>query len=268
MQQKVGDINIYYETYGTGEPLLLIEGFSYASWMWYKQVSELSKHYQVIVFDNRGVGKSDKPDSPYSIGMMADDAAALLHALGVNKAHVLGVSMGGYIAQSLAYSYPQLVQSLILCCTSFGGPKAVPLPQETAEIINNTAGLDQEQILYKGMSVAFTKEYFISHQDEVKKIIEWRLANPQPPYARKHQANAVSQANLEEYTQQIKIPTLIMTGTADRVIPAENSRLLTRAIKGAILIEFPGQGHLFFMEKAGDVNGEIISFLQQHPIME
>ena len=268
MRIRVNDLTLYCETYGTGEPLLLIEGFAYASWMWYRQVPELSKHYQLVVFDNRGVGQSDKPDTPYSIEMMADDAAGLLKVLGISKAHVLGVSMGGYIAQSLAARHPDLVHTLILCCTSFGGPNAVPMPVETATILTEVEGLTAEEILLRGMSVAFTEEYFRANPAEIGKIIGWRLAHPQPPHARRHQWNAVLGANLEENTRRIGVPTLIMTGTEDRVVPAENSRKLARMISGARLVEFPGQGHLFFIEKAEEFNREVIAFLRQHPIAD
>lgn len=266
MKINVNGINLYCEIHGSGEPLLLIEGFGYSSWMWYRQVPELSKHYQLIVFDNRGVGESDKPDVPYSIEMMADDAAGLLKALGIKKAHVLGVSMGGYIAQSLASRYPWLVRSLILCCTSFGGPKAVPMPPETMQILTDINGLTPEEILTRGMSAAFTEEYFQANPGEIKKIVGWRLANPQPLYARRHQWNAVARADLEEDTKKITAPTLIMTGTNDRVVPAENSRKIAQMIAGSRLVEFPGQGHLFFIEKAGEFNQEVLTFLGRHPI--
>ena len=121
----VNGINMYYETHGEGEPLLLIEGLGYSSWMWYKQIPELSKEYRVIVYDNRGVGRSAKPDSEYTIELMADDAASLLTALGVESAHVLGVSMGGYIAQELALRHPEKVRSLILAGTNRGEGNAL-----------------------------------------------------------------------------------------------------------------------------------------------
>ncbi len=102
-------INIYYEVHGSGEPLLLIEGLGYSSWMWYKQVPVLSKSHKVIIFDNRGAGNTDKPDSEYTVELMAEDAAGLLSELGVESAHVLGVSLGGYIAQELEKQFPEFV---------------------------------------------------------------------------------------------------------------------------------------------------------------
>ena len=125
-QVLVNGVKLYYEIHGTGEPLLLIEGLGYASWSWFRQIEVLSDSYGVVCFDNRGVGKSDKPDIPYSIELMADDVARLLESLSIEKAHILGVSMGGYIAQKLAINYPQKVKSLVLGCTSFGGSQSIP----------------------------------------------------------------------------------------------------------------------------------------------
>jgi len=114
-------INLYYEVYGQGEPLLLIMGLSLNSKSWFRTLPALSEHYQVIIFDNRGVGLSDKPNTPYSIELMAEDARAVLDAAGVETAHVYGISMGGMIAQKLAIKYPERIRSLILGCTTSGG---------------------------------------------------------------------------------------------------------------------------------------------------
>ena len=120
---KVNGIDIYYEIHGSGEPLLLIEGLGYSAWMWYKQIPTLSEQYKVIVFDNRGAGNTDKPDSEYSIEIMADDAAGLLRTLGIESAHMLGVSLGGFIAQELALRHPDMSKSLTLVSTNSGSPR-------------------------------------------------------------------------------------------------------------------------------------------------
>jgi pimeloyl-ACP methyl ester carboxylesterase len=127
--QRVNGIQIYYEEHGKGDPLLLIQGLGYPSGMWFLQIPALARNFRTIVFDNRGVGRTDKPDEEYSIPLMASDAAGLLHALGIKKAHVVGVSLGGYIAQELALSQPDLVDRLVLLATSCGGPEYVELTQ-------------------------------------------------------------------------------------------------------------------------------------------
>ena len=121
---QANEIEIYYEEHGSGEPLLLIMGWGGNTATWNPQLEGLAEQYRVIAFDNRGAGRTKAPDSPYTIPQMAADTAGLLHALGVPKAHVFGISMGGMVAQELALGYPELVGSLILGCTSAGGSTA------------------------------------------------------------------------------------------------------------------------------------------------
>lgn len=264
----VGDIQLYYEIHEqpgpaqTAKPLVLIEGLGYFTWMWYRQVPELSRHFRVIIFDNRGVGESDKPDVPYSIRMMADDLAGLLKELGIAKAHVLGASMGGFIAQEFALTYPEVVDRLVLLCTSPGGPRAIPMPAETVEALTSVAGLDPVATLRQMMAPALSADFPRLHADELEKIISWRLAKPQPRFAWQRQFDAVNQFNADGRLKGIKAPTLIMTGTDDRVLPAGNSQLIAEQIPGAKLVTIPGAGHLFFIERAEEVNAEILDFLQ------
>ena len=122
---KVDTVELYYEQHGSGAPLLLIMGLAADSMAWLFQVPEFSKHYRTIVFDNRGVGRSSKPAGPYTISQMADDTAGLLDVLGIARTHVVGVSMGGMIAQELALRHPRLVGGLVLACCM---PPRCPLP--------------------------------------------------------------------------------------------------------------------------------------------
>lgn len=259
-------IRIYCEMLGNGEPLLLIEGLGYATWMWYRQLEDLSGQYQAIVFDNRGVGKSDKPDTPYSIEMMAGDAAGLLVALGVRKAHVLGVSMGGLIAQALAIHHPDLVRSLVLACTTHGGPGSVPVPPETAAAMLNKKGLPEKDALREAMKYAFAPDFLDAHPEELEKIIAWRMSEPTPQYAKQRQMEAVLGVNLVHKLKDIEVPVLILTGDGDRVIPMANSELLHKAIKGSSLEVFPGGGHLFFIEQAPAFNRQVLAFLRRYPV--
>ena len=124
---RVGDINIYYEDYGKGEPLLLIAGWGTDLSCWLSQIPEFSTKYRVIAFDNRGAGRTDAPDEPYSFRMMADDAVGLLDALGIGQAHILGVSMGGCIAQEIAIEHPERTKSLILAATTAAPGRLSPV---------------------------------------------------------------------------------------------------------------------------------------------
>ena len=136
---------IYWEESGAGDPLLLIMGLGYSHDMWHRTRPAMADHYQTIVFDNRGVGKSDLPAGPYSIAQMADDAAAVLDAAGVERAHVYGISMGGMIAQELALNHPERVRSLILGCTACGGAKAVPTAAPVMQTLLDRAAMTPEE---------------------------------------------------------------------------------------------------------------------------
>src|SRR6202046_4175973 len=138
---------IYWDEQGSGEPLLLIMGLSYPSYMWHRTRPLLVKNYRTIAFDNRGVGQSDVPPGVYSIALMASDAAAVLDAAGVESAHVFGVSMGGMIAQEFALQYPKRVRSLVLGCTAAGGPTAVRADAEATQMLMTRDKMTPEQAI-------------------------------------------------------------------------------------------------------------------------
>ena len=134
---KTNNIELYYEVYGAGQPLVLISGLGYPLWQWHKMVPFLAEHFQVITFDNRGVGQSDKPAGPYTAQMLATDTAGLLDALGIEKAIIAGHSMGGFVAQAMALDFPQKVAKLILCSTNFGGPHHVTVTPEAMKVLTD-----------------------------------------------------------------------------------------------------------------------------------
>ena len=142
---KVGDINIYYEIHGEGEPLVLIMGYGGNSGQWFRQIPGLTKEYRVIVFDNRGTGRSDKPDISYTMETMAGDVAGLLDAIDIPAAHVYGVSMGGMIAQHVALNYPEKVKGLVLGCTTCGGEQHSVVPD--AEVMTLLFDMERMQQL-------------------------------------------------------------------------------------------------------------------------
>ncbi|MBI2488004.1 MAG: alpha/beta fold hydrolase [Deltaproteobacteria bacterium] len=282
---EVNDINIYYEIHGKGEPLLLVEGLGCSSWMWFKQIPDFSREYKVIVFDNRGVGDTDKPDMEYTMEMMADDAAGVLKALGIESAHVLGVSMGGFIAQEIAINYPDMVKSLALVSTSFSGRdimhrgssslfstfaglwELIPAMLEFRGKVNapmaNSFGLTTEKKIRYGLSLAFAPEYFNSHIEEIDRIVEWRLVHPQPLYAWKRQLIAGMKFDATDRAHQIKAPTLVVTGSEDRVVQPESSKRLVEKIPNSRFVEVQGTGHLPFIEQAEEFNKMVLSFLKE-----
>ncbi len=258
---KVNDVNLYYEIHGTGEPLLFIEGLGYSTWMWFKQVEYFSQHFKVIIFDNRGVGDSDKPDVPYSIEMMADDAVGLMKKLKIQRAHVLGISMGGIIAQELALKYPQIINKLVLGCTSFGGPNSIPMPPETIKASTPIKGISPEEQLRLAMAPAFGPGYMDANTEEIEQIIKMRMEKLTPSYAWLHQFSAAAAFNAEERISSIKSPTLILSGDQDNVLPVENSYFIHKKILNSRLEIFPGAGHLFFIEEALKFNKLVHRYL-------
>jgi len=217
----------------------------------------------VIVFDNRGSGKTDKPDIPYTIQLFANDTAGLMRVLDVKKAHVLGYSMGGLIAQRLALDHPEMIHGLILCSTFLAGPNMVPVSPDILKELQNIEGLTEEQIIRKNMALAYTKEYLREHQEEFDQMVAWRLRDNQPQYSYLRQLAAATNFNIEDRLKEIRNPTLILHGDLDNIVPAENARLIAKAIPQAQLIIYEGVSHHLFTARAEDLNKDVIKFLKE-----
>ncbi len=261
---KANGIEIYYEVHGAGRPLLLIMGLGANATAWWVQIPEFSKHYQVIAFDNRGAGRSEKPLEPYTIPQMADDTAGLLEALDVSSAHVFGMSLGGMIAQELVLRHPERVRTLVLGGTMCGGPHAITAGPELARHFMTAAALPLPQQIEAGMRFLYTDAFLAANRDWLlKRALEVAHLMP-PPYALQRQFMAVATFNTHERLHHIKVPTLILTGTDDRIVPAANSRILAERISGARLIEFQGAGHGFLVERAEEANHAVLAFLHEH----
>ena len=260
---KANGINIYYEIHGRGDPLVLIMGLRRNAEWWYCQIPALSEHFQVLVFDNRGAGRSDQPEEEYSISLFADDTAALMKSLGLSSAHVLGISMGGYIGQELAIDYPEMVRRLILGCTGPGGSQAVLMsPERLTKFIANK-GLSPEDILLKDMDIYFSKRFIQERPEKIKEFVEISRRYYQPPESFLRQFAACQKHDTFERLQRIAQPTLIMTGDDDPLVPPGNSRILKEMIPQSRLEFFPAGRHCFFMEFASKFNQRVIDFLKK-----
>lgn len=262
---KVGDIRIHYLIEGQGPPLLMIMGFGASSVAWSDEyTARFTPSFRTIRFDNRGTGLSDKPDGEYSIRMMAEDAAGLLRAQGIEKAHVFGVSMGGMIAQELALRHPQRVRTLILGSTSFGGPNAVVASTELMQSWAGLAALPVEQAIERGLTFLYS-DGFIARMKEQLIRRGLALAHLRPPLdALLRQFAAVSQFDAFDRLSEIRVPTLILTGSDDKIVPAENSRILAERIPSARLVIFEGAGHGYLVECAEESNAVVLDFLRRH----
>lgn len=253
-------IRLYYEVAGDGLPVALIGGLGSDGHFWYKQTPALARHFRVITFDNRGAGQSEAPDAPYTLRMMADDLAGLLDALHVPVAHIVGASLGGFIAQEFALAHPDRVDRLVLCCTSFGGPRAVPIPAETLQAFLNRTG-DPERDLRAAFAHQLMSEYAQTHARELDDYIAWRVAHPQALEAYHRQLAAAGAHDTEARLAGLRCPVLVLHGARDNVIPAGNADLLAAQISGAGVHVFPDAGHYFLWERADEANRLIIDFL-------
>ena len=267
---KVGDINIYYEVHGNGEPLLLINGYGQYSGHWAPVIPRFSREYRVIAFDNRGTGRSDKPKTPYTTKMMAADARGLLDAAGIDQAHIFGVSMGGTIAQEFALNYPDRVISLILGCTLCGGKNQVVPTKEAMEFLFSPemAKLPVAERARATVPWLWNQEFIDKYPQAVEWYVETTSKYPTPTHGFASQAQALMGHDTYDRLPQIKAPTLVITGTADRIIPAGNSKILASRIPGAELVMLENAGHGFVGDAAAESTKAILDFLGRHSRVE
>jgi 3-oxoadipate enol-lactonase len=243
-----GDVRIAYDVRGAGEPLLLIHGWGYGRWGWAPVVDPLAEDFTVIAFDNRGIGESDVPDGPYTTAQMAGDAAAVLDAADLPRAHVVGTSLGGMIAQELALLHPERVDRLVLACTTPGGERAAPMPLQTVELLQEGASLPPDVALRRFVANALAPDAPDALVDE---IVAARLANPFDAAGWAAQGAAGAAFDAYDRLGAIESPTLVVHGTADAVVDPRNSELLAALIPDARLEWVDGGGHLFFWEQPG-----------------
>lgn len=248
-QIKANGINIYYEEQGTGEPLLLIMGFTVSSIGWHWNIPTFAKSFRTIAFDNRGVGQSDKPDIPYSMAMFADDTVGVLDALGIERAHVFGISMGGMIAQEFTLRYPQRVKTLILGCTNCGGQNTVlSKDPDVLHMLENIASVDVQQAALIMTKVAVTPWFLQKRMNVLLELNQLSAQHPTPKHGMVRQMEAISGHDTYERLLQITTPTLVITGKEDGLVPPENSVTLSQRIPNADLAILANASHLFNIE--------------------
>jgi 3-oxoadipate enol-lactonase len=243
---QASGVRIAWERRGSGPPLLLIHGLGYGRWGWEPVVDALAEAHEVLLFDNRGIGESDAPLGPYSTRMLAEDAVAVLDAAGLERAHVLGTSLGGMVAQQVALDWPDRVDRLVLACTTPGGESAAPMPEQTVRLIQESPALPREVAMRRGVENALAPGAAAAMID---RIMEHRVATAQPLAAWLAQASAGMSFEVWSRVPEIKAPTLVLTGDLDVVVDPRNSALLAEMIPDARLEVFPGTGHLFFWEE-------------------
>ena len=242
-----GDHSIYYETLGdpASPPLLLIMGLSLSMRAWDKLPELLAPHFHVLVFDNRGTGRSGRSGFAFHMRDLADDAAAVLDAAGVRAAHVFGISMGGMIAQELALRHPARVTSLVLGATFAGWLRSrkPPLSSLVDLLLLNSGFVTPGRMARLIVSPEWHEQHPTGALEWIQRAertaVRWSLA----------QMAAIARHSANRRLASIQAPTLVITGSADRLVPAENSRLIAQTIPGAKLLVLPGAGHAFPLER-------------------
>ncbi|OPY78235.1 MAG: 2-hydroxy-6-oxo-6-phenylhexa-2,4-dienoate hydrolase [Syntrophorhabdus sp. PtaU1.Bin058] len=257
---KVNDINMYYEVHGEGEPLVFINGAGAGIELFYRRSIKFSREYRLVLFDNRGAGRSDRPDMTYTTELMADDLAGLLDAVGIDSAHVYGTSMGGMIAQQFALRHPDKVRSLILAVTCCGGPHGIKGPIAGMAHIHE---LPLEEAVETMLRWFMTEEFIDKNPDIFRQIFTFMVKHPPVHIGLSMHAQAVATHDTYDRLPEITVPTLVLAGDADRVIPVGNATILASRIPNAELAILKDTGHML-IETAGEVDRITLDFLKRH----
>jgi pimeloyl-ACP methyl ester carboxylesterase len=245
---QVDGLRMHYRIVGQGPPLVLIMGLSGDLTWWDLLARELEEDFRLLLFDNRGAGLTDKPEERYTIPLFASDTVGLMAALGVSRAHVFGVSMGGMIAQELVLRYPDRVDRLVLGCTHAGGGGFTMPSAEAVRAMTLTRGKSPEEIARQNMTLLFGPTYRQEHPDLVEAMIHRYVQNPPLRKPFTQQFWAALGHDCYDRLPEIRKLTLILTGDADALIPPENAETLQARIPGSSRVVLRGAGHVFFIE--------------------
>ena len=247
---RVGDNELYYERSGSGEPLLLIMGMSGTHLTWGEPFLEaLRRDFEIAVYDHRGIGRSARTEPPFSIADLADDAAAALDELGWASAHVVGISMGGMVAQELVLRHPERVRTLTLGCTYAGGTgSALTSPAVGERLFGAMSSGDRERALRVGWEVNVSRR-FAADDEQFAEFRRRALEVPANLPTIIAQVQACQVHDTSARLAQVAVPTLVIHGTDDEMLPVDNAELIARAIPGARLEVLDAIGHLFFWEE-------------------
>jgi 3-oxoadipate enol-lactonase len=252
---------LYVEEHGEGEPLLLIEGLGQSMWAWREQIPVFARGHRTIAFDTRGTGRSPVPDEPYGIDELAQDAADVLEG---RTASVMGLSMGGYVALTLALARPELIRSLVLVGTGAGGPDRVPRPQDVRDAYAAATGLPFDEYGRRTMPLTFSPGWTERNPERFEEILAARGEHPTPDVT----LDAHLLACYAFYArgcevERIDAPALVVHGDADVIVPVENGRALVARLPNARYVELPGHGHNVQLEDPATLNRLVLEFLTE-----
>ncbi len=278
MKASTGNINVqkgelqsngqtlYWESYGEGKPLILTMGIGYDSTLWgLHQVPFFSEHFKTIIFDNRDVGRSSKATKAYVIADMADDVAGLMDGLGIERTHLLGLSMGGMIAQEFAIRYPKKLDKLVLTGTGAANARSKFDPISIWSYIKTQ---DTNGLMFAAQQFIWLfSESFNRNHEAVNQTLQMLANNPNPVTAEafQRQAEAYVKHDTLDRLNQVTTPTVVIAGEQDRLTPPWICKEVADAIPNAkyILIMGTGSSHVLPLERPDDFNHAVLSFLQQ-----
>lgn len=255
-----GDASLWWESTGEGDPpLLLIQGLGYTADMWHRVLAGLAAQRRVVVFDNRGVGRSSVPEPPWTVEQFADDAMAVLDAVGAQRAHVFGVSMGGLIAQEVALRHPDRVVSLVLGCTHPGGREAARMDPDAAAMLMDREPRSAREAIEASLPFVYADA---TPAEAIAADVEVRLRYPLRGKAYWGQLDAMRRhRGTFDRLGQIAVPTLVLHGDADRLVQPANATLIADAIPGAELTWLRGASHVFWTDQPDATLETVNAFL-------
>lgn len=259
MRIAANGTNLHAESVGEGEDVILIHALGLSGDAWWQQVADLARGYRVLTYDVRGHGRSDRPPGPYSLDLFAEDLRALIEALGVRRAHVVGLSLGGMIAQTYALRYAGRLHSLVLCDTSSG------YSAEERQVFHQRADTAEregmESLVTPTLERWFTDAYREANPGPVGRIASVLRANEPLAYAAT--CRAIAELDLTGRLAEIRVPTMVVVGEEDKGTPPAMARVIAQGIPGARLEIVRGAAHLVPVEKAEVFNALACDFLRR-----
>ena len=244
-----GPVRIAYDVRGHGRPLVLVQGVGVGRWGWQPVADRLARRFQVITIDNRGIGASDSPPGPLSTRSMAQDVLAVLDHAGIQRASVLGTSLGGMIAQELALAHPERVDRLVLVATLPGGPRSRPMPLGTTYLFAVAPFLTDKARLRQFVNNALGPSTLRRRPEIARRLAAAKFAHPQSEPAWRAQVAAGMLFNPLGRQRHITQPTLVVQGSADQVVDPSNADVLADLLPDARVELFDGAGHLLYWEQ-------------------
>ena len=262
---RSGELRIAYELRGIlhwRRPwLVLIQGMGFDRSGWEPVLRKLRRHFRLVLVDNRGSGRSDLPNDSFEVADMAGDVVAVLDGAGVRRAHMMGVSLGGMVAQDLAVAFPERVDGLVLVSTTPGWPFAYPMPAVSVRLFAATGSMTREVALRRHSENALSACTIQRRPEVVDRLVELQRSRPADPRALSAQAAAGARYAGQLRQTRIRARTLVLLGAEDSVVDPGNGKLLADRIPGAQLMIFPELGHLLFWQDPDGFADAVISFL-------